>query len=268
MTSTATSDVLARTTEREAIERRIQELGDWFHNLDLHGVKTAPNHFLGDYPAVKWKHIKTAFPEDMQGASVLDIGCNAGFYSIELKKRGAGRVVGVDVDDRYLEQGRFAAQTLGFDIEFVKSSVYHVDDIPGQFDYVLFLGVFYHLRYPLLGLDIVAEKVGRQLLFQALMLKGENSGKTPDDFTIDQREIMDARDWPKMAFVEKRLAGDGTNWWIANDAAMQAMLRSTGMKVIGRPAHETYLCVPDRSLAEESFFDRKEFLAATGRAEL
>src|SRR5258706_13311006 len=87
-----------------AIARGINERGDWFHNIDLGGVFTAPNHFLGDYPNVKWKHIGKVLPQDMRGASVLDIGCNAGFYSIELKKRGAGRVLGVELDDRYLEQ--------------------------------------------------------------------------------------------------------------------------------------------------------------------
>jgi tRNA (mo5U34)-methyltransferase len=100
VTPTTASEMSAQATDREALEKQIQSLGDWFHNIDLNGVQTAPHHFLGDYPAVKWKHIKNAFPDDLQGASVLDIGCNAGYYSIELKRRGAGRVVGVDVDDR------------------------------------------------------------------------------------------------------------------------------------------------------------------------
>src|SRR5437868_3736432 len=76
-------------TDRESLRRRISELGDWFHNLDLHGVSTAPTHFLGDFPAVKWKHISSVIPEDLDGASVLDIGCNGGFYSMEMKRRGA-----------------------------------------------------------------------------------------------------------------------------------------------------------------------------------
>ena len=89
---------------------------------------------------------------------MLDIGCNAGFYSVELKSRGASRVLGVDVDDRYLTQARFVASVLGLEIEFEKRSVYDVDQIAGQFDYVLFMGVFYHLRYPLLALDKVIKK--------------------------------------------------------------------------------------------------------------
>ena len=55
--------------------------GEWFHNIDLHGIKTAPNHFLGDFPNVKWRHISPAIPQDLSGATVLDIGCNGGFYS-------------------------------------------------------------------------------------------------------------------------------------------------------------------------------------------
>ena len=105
-------DVATSVEGNQELTRRIAEKGDWFHNINLNGVQTAPHHFLGDFPNVKWKHIAPELPQDLSGASVLDIGCNGGFYSIELKKRGASRVLGVDVDDRYLEQARFASQIL------------------------------------------------------------------------------------------------------------------------------------------------------------
>src|SRR5436305_11355881 len=95
------------------LSERIQELGEWFHNLDIFGIKTAPNHFLGDFPNIKWQQISPAIPERLDGATVLDIGCNGGFYSMEMKRRGAARVLGIDVDDRYLHQARVAAKTLG-----------------------------------------------------------------------------------------------------------------------------------------------------------
>src|SRR3954463_4507211 len=93
-----------------AIQARVRELGQWFHNLDLRGVRTAPNHFLGDYPAVKWRVFESALPKDLTGKTVLDVGCNAGFYSMELKRRGADYVLGLDSDPRYLAQARFAAK--------------------------------------------------------------------------------------------------------------------------------------------------------------
>ena len=70
-------------------------------------------HFLGDYPAVKWRSFAPAIPRDLAGKSVLDIGCNGGFYSIEMKQRGAERVLGIDFDEDYLAQARFAAQVSG-----------------------------------------------------------------------------------------------------------------------------------------------------------
>lgn len=230
--------------DREALARRISELGDWFHNLDLHGVRTAPNHFLGDFPNVKWRHISKAIPEDITGATVLDIGCNAGFYSIEMKRRGAAKVVAVDVDDRYLNQGRFAAETLGFDIDFRKLSVYDVDTVQGQFDYVFFLGVFYHLRYPLLALDKVLKKVGGKLFFQT-MIRGSEEAKTMEkNYHFWNMEIFRDPAFPCMYFVEQCYADDPTNWFIPNRAAAEASLRSAGLEIVGHPESETWVCVP------------------------
>src|SRR4051794_38577328 len=141
------------TPPADAIAARIHELGAWFHNMDLRGHQTAPHHFLGDYPAIKWTRFADAIPGDLRGRSVLDVGCNAGFYSIEMKRRGADRVVGIDSDDRYLAQARFAADVLDVDIEFQRMSVYDVAMLKERFDVVLFMGVLYHLRHPLLALD-------------------------------------------------------------------------------------------------------------------
>src|SRR5215212_6084444 len=148
---------MAETMERaqqslthDEIQQRVRALGKWFHNMNLRGVWTAPDHFLGDYPHIKFRNFEHAIPSDLRGMTVLDIGCNGGFYSIEMKRRGAERVVAIDFDDRYLAQARFAASSLGFDIEFQKLSVYDVHKLNERFDVVLFLGVLYHLRHPLL----------------------------------------------------------------------------------------------------------------------
>src|SRR3979411_2479144 len=95
---------------KDEIRRKVDALGPWFHNLDLHGVLTAPSHFLGDYPAVKWRHFAEVVPKSLTGKKVLDIGCNAGFYALEMKRRGADRVLGLDSRDEYLAQARFAAE--------------------------------------------------------------------------------------------------------------------------------------------------------------
>jgi tRNA (mo5U34)-methyltransferase len=234
------------TVNHEWIAQRIKELGEWFHNLDLHGIHTAPNHFLGDFPQIKWKHIAEVVPQDFSGATVLDIGCNAGFYSLEMKRRGAARVVGLDIDDRYLNQARFAAETLSLEIEFDKRSVYDVDQVPGQFDYVLFLGVFYHLRYPLYALDKVVKKVkpGGQLLFQTMIRGSETMRAWDKDYHFWNKEIFEDPDFPRMFFIENSYASDPTNWWIPNGAAAEAMLRSSGLEIIAHPEPETWVCTP------------------------
>ena len=233
---------------REAAQAQLREkivaLGEWFHNININGVWTAPNHFLGDFPNVKWKEISKAFPENLEGAPVLDIGCNGGFYSIALKQRGAGRVLGLDVDDRYLSQARFAAETLGLDIEFQKRSVYDVDQIPGQFDYVLFLGIFYHLRYPLFALDKIVKKVGRRLFFQSMMRGSMEDRSWKQDYEFwDMKPFRDP-DFPSMYFIENSYANDYTNWWIPNRGAVEGMLRSSGLEIVAHPESETYVCEP------------------------
>jgi tRNA (mo5U34)-methyltransferase len=226
------------------LERRIAELGEWFHNLNLHGVPTAPHHFLGDFPNIKWEHIGKALPQDLTGATVLDIGCNGGFYSIQMKQRGAKRVLGIDVDDRYLNQARFAADTLGLEIEFEKRSVYTVEEISGQFDYVLFMGVFYHLRYPLFALDTIIKKMAGKLVFQTMVRGSERIRRWDEDYSFRNQEIFRDPDFPVMYFIEQSYANDPTNWWIPNAAAVEGMLRSSGLRILDQPEAETWICEP------------------------
>jgi tRNA (mo5U34)-methyltransferase len=228
---------------QEEIERRVLEMGQWFHNLDLKGVKTAPDHFLGDYPAVKWRQFAHAIPEDLRGKSVLDIGCNAGFYAIEMKRRGAARVLGIDFDERYLSQARFAAEVSAVEIEFRKLSVYDVHQLGERFDVVLFMGVLYHLRHPLLALDLIHEHVVKDLfVFQSMLRGSDEVEPVCEDYRFWQDEVFQRPGFPQMYFVEKRYAGDPTNWWIPNRACAEAMLRSAGFAILAHPEREVFVC--------------------------
>lgn len=238
-------------TGGSGLRDRVQELAPWFQNIDLgDGVHTAPDHFLGDYPAVKFRAFAHIVPDDLAGRSVLDIGCNAGFYSIEMKKRGAGRVLGIDSDDRYLAQARLAADTLGFpDIELRNLSVYDVGALGERFDLVIFMGVLYHLRHPLLALDLIREHVaGDLLLFQTMQQGSDAVLPVPEDHpffkpgTFDPPEYFDDPGYPKMHFIEHKFAHDWTNWWAPNAACSGAMLRAAGFTVEAQPEAEVYLC--------------------------
>ncbi|MFC7051184.1 TIGR04290 family methyltransferase [Hansschlegelia quercus] len=228
---------------QDRIRARVEALGDWFHNMDLKGVPTAPNHFLHDYPRNKFSRFSHALPDDLGGKSVLDIGCNAGFYSLEMKRRGADRVLGLDSDDRYLAQARLAAEVLEADIEFRKLSVYDLGALGERFDLVLFMGVFYHLRHPLLALDLIYDNVARDLLvFQTMQRGSEEVHPVQADYDFFQAEHFDEPGYPKMHFIEHEYSGDWTNWWTPNAACSQAMLRSAGFEILERPEAEVYIC--------------------------
>lgn len=230
----------------------IAELGPWFHNLHLPGgEQTAPDHPLGDFPAFKWRQIAPGLPGDLTGWRALDVGCNAGFYSFELARRGAS-VLGIDVEERYLRQARWAARRYGFEelVTFRRRTVYDLARGEERFDLVLFLGVLYHLRHPLLALDLLAARTDRLLVLQTLTMPGEDELAAPADLPIEERRRMLEPGWPVLAFIEHRLADDPTNWWAPNRACVEAMARSAGLEIVQRPGHEIVVCRP-RGLPDE-----------------
>lgn len=233
-----------RPTDVDAVAQEARQLGPWFHNLHLPGgVQTEPRHFLGDFPAFKWHRIETALPSDLRGWTALDVGCNAGFYSFELAKRGA-TVTGVDVDEHYLRQAQWAARQYDMDgqVQFRQMHVYDLARTAEHYDLVLFMGLFYHLRHPLLALDILAAKTDRLMLFQTFTSEDAQVHPWVDNFELPQRDMMAKPGWPRMAFIESSFSGDPTNWWAANHACCIAMLRSASLHVISQPEPEVYLC--------------------------
>ncbi|MGH7509197.1 MAG: TIGR04290 family methyltransferase [Gemmatimonadales bacterium] len=265
---------------RRSLERQIETgsnprqtevaaLGPWFHNLHLpDGTETAPAHFLGDFPRYKWRVLSPHLPARLDGWTALDIGCNAGYYSFELARRGA-QVTGIDVDSHYLKQAQWAAKEFGLDgaVEFRELQVYDLAREAKQVDLVLFMGVFYHLRYPLLGLDIVARHTRRLMVFQTLTIPGMEVYADTSDHPLDERDALRNPGWPHLAFIEHRFAGDPTNWWVPNHAAVEAMLRSSGMEVRAHLGHEIYLCEPAApgALSRAPYDFSAELRSATGR---
>ena len=228
---------------REALQARIDALGPWFHNIDLGGVRTAPHHFLGDYPAQKWKRFSNAVPADLTGKTVLDIGCNAGFYAMEMKRRGADRVLGVDSDDIYLDQARFAASVSGLEIEFRNLSVYDIGSLEERFDLVLFMGVLYHLRHPLLALDLISRHVvGDLMVFQSMQRGSTDVAALDENYPFAETDLFGHPAFPKLHFIERSYSDDPTNWWVPNSACAEAMLRSAGFTIVDHPEQEVYLC--------------------------
>lgn len=257
-----------------SIRESIKNLGPWFHNLHLPGgVQTAAEHFLGDFPSCKWREFEAYIPAQLNGWRCLDIGCNAGFYSFELAKRGA-KVLGIDSEPLYLKQAQWIAETFYTENrpEFRQMQIHDLAQLNEAFDLVLFMGVFYHLRYPSLALDTISRLVRKLMVFQTLTIDPIQRDFHPEiyspneDYEILDRTVFQEPGWPKLAFVEKKYSNDSTNWFIPNHAAVEAMLRSTGFERLDRVAHEIYFCYPPITGIEANRrWNSEEWISATGR---
>lgn len=226
--------------ENSSPQTMIDSLNPWFHNIHLpDGTQTAPEHPLGDFPGTKWQTIEPLLPKNMEGWTVLDVGCNAGFYTIKLAQRGA-RVLAFDNDPRLIAQARWAISQFNLSrlCDLRQMQVYELARLHDDFDLVCFMNVFHHLRYPLLGLDLAARKASQLMVFQSLMLPGEEA---MNNAPCDRAALLHPA-WPKMAFVEHSLPGDPAACWIPNRSAIETMLRSAGMNIIARPGPETFFC--------------------------
>ena len=105
------------------------------------------------------------------------------------------------------------------------------------------MGVLYHLRHPLLALDLLHAHVVDDLMLFQTMLRGSNDVQpVAANYPFAETAVFDRPDFPRLHFIERKYAGDPTNWWIPNRAGAEAMLRSAGFVILDRPAPEVFLC--------------------------
>jgi tRNA (mo5U34)-methyltransferase len=223
---------------REILIEQIAALAPWFHNYEL-----APNvwtnssgRFPGiEYPLQRWQLIQPLLPE-IEGKSCLDVGCSSGFFSLKLKELGAAYVLGVDFEQQpqAIEQAKLAAKTLGLDVDFQVMSAYNLAALGRQFDLVLFMGVFYHLRHPLVALEAVRALCSGTMIFQTITTRHnkripELSPLVLNDTSLNSSTMRDPL-FPTLRFVEGGLTGDTTCWFVPNPQAVCAILRSCGFR--------------------------------------
>jgi len=181
----------------------------WFHRIDLGQGVITPG--IDDSPM---KLARLEMPSSLEGKTVLDIGAYDGFFSFEAERRGAKRVLAVDI---WVYPGKdiragfdFARATLGSSVEDATIDVEDLDPAEiGTFDLVLFLGVLYHLWHPLLALEKV-------------------SGVTGDHLIVETRvdRIRDTE--PVLRFYPDWVRPCGGLPWCPNPEAVVEMLKAVG----------------------------------------
>lgn len=219
---------------REEILAELKRLEPWFHRIDLGGdLFTKTESVMGepiDHPLGPWQTIQKLLPTDLRGKTLLDVGCNAGFYAFEAKRRGAARVLGVDGQRQHVRQGLFVRKVLGLDVEFRRLNVYELSPrAVGQFDITLALGLLYHLKHPILALENLYQVTKELLIIETAVMPPE---RTPTSFMhpLGEQQML----LHPLAFVENPSGAKEQvfNWFLPGVETLKALLRSTGFNEV------------------------------------
>jgi tRNA (mo5U34)-methyltransferase len=199
-----------QTTEAiRGLAEELSQLG-YYHSIELPDGSVIPG--LQTIPQLQFRIGQYPIPENLTGKRVLDIGAWDGWFSFEMERRGAS-VLAVDAS----KQNGFlrAKELLNSEVEYLVRDVCRLDPAAiGYFDIVLFFGVLYHLKHPLLALERVCELTTDMACIESLVM---------DDPSNVARQV------PVMEFYEgTELAGQFDNWVGPNTACLLAFCRTAG----------------------------------------
>jgi tRNA (mo5U34)-methyltransferase len=261
------------TTQSTDLRARVAEVPYWWHSVDLGGGVVTPGNKSLD---VLEREIATLRLGDLRGKSVLDIGAWDGGFSFAAERAGAERIVALDhwtwsmdlagyaaYREKALKDGvtlippdehpdfwhpdtlpgkrgiDIAREALGSKVETVVGDIldpaFDLDAL-GQFDVVLYLGVLYHVKHPLLALERLAKITKGTLIIetQAETFRG-----------LESKAIC-------RFFEGSELNGDPSNWWVYNTRALVDLCRAAGFGTV------EVLAGPSRA--------RRAYAAAVGSA--
>jgi tRNA (mo5U34)-methyltransferase len=186
----------------------------WHQRFEL-----APGVWTPGVSPVPWLCAAAKLPADLSGATVLDIGTTNAGTAFELERRGAARVVAVDIFDPEWFGVAALKELLGSSVEYVRTSVYELAErFPERFDLVIFWGVIYHLRHPLLALDNVRAVTGGEASLETAVCDAELPRR--------QRSRSLAR-----FYRRDELSADPSNWFAPTVAALEDWCVSAGFEV-------------------------------------
>jgi tRNA (mo5U34)-methyltransferase len=195
--------------DRERIRADTVRLGPWYQSFNLADwLKIEAVH---DADSVLGCLDLLGFPRDFSGKTVLDVGCNAGYYSFVAKSRGARRVVGIELDRHFVRQAEYLSILLGLAVQFVHDDVHNVDARLGIFDIVICSGLLYHIPDPTNVLARLSDVCADAILIES-------------EFLLDPALTHMSR------FIGGAYRGDPTNWWIYGPQCLEGMVRAAGFQ--------------------------------------
>jgi 2-polyprenyl-3-methyl-5-hydroxy-6-metoxy-1,4-benzoquinol methylase len=163
---------------RKKVEEFEKTVG-WYQDIDLgNGIHTKTRSYWGedlDHPRLRWDEVAKAVPDDLTGMAVLDIGCNAGYFSFEAKMRGADYVCGIDLKQGYVNQAKFCADVKGMKVDFRTLSIYDLDTIGKTFDLVFCVGILYHCKYFYKAVEQAASATKKIIIVESAIYRSNRS---------------------------------------------------------------------------------------------
>jgi len=165
-------------------------------------------------------------------------------------------VVAVDTFKGAVKQTKFLAKWFDVDLEVVQEEAHvYCLTTDERFDYVFYLGLFYHLKYPVLVLDRLAEMTKSKLFFQTVVVPPRIADYEPhENYTMEEKDtIMNTLEFPRMMFLEKKFNDGLSTWWVCNQAAVISMLRSSRLKIVAKLERGLYVCEPDNPYGKKVY---------------
>lgn len=224
---------MAHDERMDAARNRVAEHKTWYHRIEVYPGVVTPG--INDTQ----KNIDIldgiGLPADVRGKRVLDIGAADGALSFLMEQRGASEVVAIDYRTAGKNGFQIASELLG------SKAQYHVDNIYnltpgryGEFDILLFLGVLYHLRNPLLAMDRLRDlaRPGAMLFVETHLINNsfQMSDGSTQPLTNLNEELVSAPIW--QFYPKDALNNDATNKWAPNMAGLKAIVEEAGFKVV------------------------------------
>jgi tRNA (mo5U34)-methyltransferase len=214
----------------EEIHQNLKSLAPWFQCIDLgSGIKTKTQSAASEYvdhPAETWEKIRRCLPEDLSGKSVLDVGCNAGFYAIEAKRRQAERVLGIDAQRHHVRQALFVRRVLQLNIDYRRMSIYDLNrKTVGQFDVTLALGLIYHCKHLILALERLYEVTKELLILETAILPAERTTESFTDVAGGPSVMLHPLVYAENLPDQKEQV---FNWFLPGINALKALLSNVG----------------------------------------
>lgn len=246
------------TSDKKDIATKVSELGGiqpWNHNFILpEGVETRPGTQVSHGKnLVKLKRLKPLFDLlDLDGKKVLDMGCNEGFFSLEMASSGAD-VTGIDIDEKRILKANFIKEILApeLSVSFNAQDVYSKEFASlKRFDLCLCLGFIHRVPDPFRALASLADR-SDMIVFEWKALK---HGPHDDAFAYLSPKGVDREDFY------------GTEYWLLSFSAVERILGRQGFKFFHRiddPRQRRAILVAGR--VKHQIFDCPDVIIHRGR---